>query len=479
MIRPSAAFAALLALSLTAIAQPAAAQQPSPLYAEGRTNWLAARYPNAYPPLYDFRRAPYGRTADVDYMLGTSACRIAARRDWGANTLNYILYAYALSAPSRRQVITERDLCRAAAQPPPMSVSARSGLDQLVRAGATARGKLFYMIGQGDAAAAYPARQTRPIPAADLGRRLVPLGRPDAIRAALAPLAPSGARIVPIGRFAFVVGAGQTDAQLQTLANLLDAYVTFLERTYGVAPPDRYLTIYLLPDIPSVQRVADRVHGLNVSPSTLGYTYQDDLSTVAMIRGAQGGTLLHEVFHLVVRANFGDVPQWLDEGVASLYEVSNRNGDTFRGLPNWRGEVLRAFRREAPKLDQLVASPWFSFDRADAAGDARWDQEYSAEAVAAHLATARYFVLYLQDQGLLGKVYQAFQARDPGADADPGLASVRLVETATGRPIATLQSDYDAWLPGALRTDRTNAPGTSGKTIPGKPCANATTQGPC
>lgn len=478
MTRPFVLIAIALALGLTTAA--ASAQPRSPLYSEGRTNWLAARYPNAYPPLYDYRRAPYGRTADVDYMLGTSACRIAARRSWGANTLNYILYAYALSTPSRRQVIAERDLCLGAGQPAPMSGSARAGLDQLVRAGATARGKLFYMMGErGEAAAAYPARQVRPIPPAELERRLVPLGQPETVRKTLASLAPAGARVVPAGRFAFVVAAGQTDAQVRTLADLLESYVTFLQSAYGMAPPDRYITIYLLPDIASVQRAAKDVHGLDVSPSTLGYTYQDDLSTVAMIRGAQGGTLLHEVFHLVVRANFGDVPQWLDEGVASLYEVSNRNGATFRGLPNWRGEVLRAFRHESPRLDQLVSSPWFSFDRADAAGDARWDQEYSAEAVAAHLATARYFVLYLQDQGLLGKVYTAFQGRDPGADKDPGVASIRLVEAATGRSIATLQRDYDAWLPGALRTDMTNTPGTSGKSLPGKPCGQTPTQGGC
>jgi hypothetical protein len=451
-----------------AAAAPAFAEPTSPLYQTGKQDWLATLYPEAYDPLMAFRGQPYGRTAEVDYMLGTSACRIQGRRTWGANVLNYIQYAYPLTRESRAQVAAEYGLCRGSGALAPVDAAARQQLSRLVSAGATARGKLYYMPGLGgaQAAAAYPAFRVREIPVADLAARQVPLGRAEAIKTALAGIAPAGARVKVVGRFAFVAAAGQSDAELGQLADVLEAYVRFLGKAYGLKPPDRYVTIYLLPDIAAVQKVAMSAHGLDVSPSTLGYAYPEDLSVVAMIHGAQSGTLLHELFHLLVRQSFGDVPQWLDEGIASLYEVSTRQGDQFRGLPNWRGRVLKEFRYEAPKVDALVASRWFGFDRADP-GDARqWSQEDAAQTVGAYLATARYFVLFLQEQGKLAAVYDAFRSRDPGEAADPGAQSVQLVERALGRPIAGVQADYEGWLPRVLDVDLTNAPKTTGKTLP-------------
>ena len=461
--RPLGIWATALALALAA---PAAGQS---LYDAGRQDWLAALYPQAYPPLFSYRASPYGRTAEVDYMLGTSGCRMDGRRVWGARVLNYILYSYALSNDSRRQVIAERDLCRSPQVA--LAPAGRSAMDAMIATGATAsaRGKLYYEIPHGDTkpAAAYPAHRVREIPAADLAARRVPLGQPGRIRAVLAPLAPEGASVHVVGRFALVVAAGQTDAELARLGDILEAYVGFLHRAYGMAPPDHYITLYLMPDTGSLRTLANRLHGLDVSPAALGYTYQADLSTVAVIRGDQAGTALHEMFHLLVRGNFGDVPQWLDEGTASLYEVSARRGDRYVGLPNWRGGVLRAFGYESPTLGAMIASPWFSFDRADQIGTAQaWDSEFSGDRAAAHMATARYFALYLQDRGRLGEVYKAFQARDPGAADDPGAAAVALVERTLGEPMPTTQASYDLWLKSALNGDMTNAPGTIGKTLP-------------
>lgn len=460
---------AAVAIALALCGSGPAAAQDLTLYRSGRTNWLAAVYPSAYPPLINYRAGAYGRTADVDYMLGTSACRIAGRRDWGGRMLNYILYAYALSEANRRQVIAERDVCRTPVALAALSATSRNSLEKLVGSRTRSRGKLWYIDGRADAA--YPARQLRDIPIEELQARTVPLSESARVVATLEPLRPAGASVRPIGRFVFVVAAGQTDAELRKLAELLEGYVDFLSSTFGMTPPDRYITIYLMPDVDGVRAVAKAVHGLDVNPSTLGYTFQDDLSAVAMIHKAEGGTLLHELFHLLVRGSFGDAPQWLDEGYASLYEVSTYTGSTFRGEPNWRGRMLREFGGEAPTLATLVASPWFSFDRADQAappGRPSWEAEYSAEAVAAHLATARYFALYLQQKGKLGTVYRAFQARDPGAADDPGAESVVLVEQALGQPIARVQADYNAWLPSVLGQDLTNDGCTVGKSVIGR-----------
>ena len=82
------------------------------LYETGREAWIERNYQKAHDDLLEFRRKPYGRRPAVDFMLGTSACRISDRRPWGHNVLDWMLYTYALAFESRQVVFRERDLCR-------------------------------------------------------------------------------------------------------------------------------------------------------------------------------------------------------------------------------------------------------------------------------------------------------------------------------------------------------------------------------
>ena len=453
--------ARIASLIIALSAPAAAAQAESPDYQAGKRSWLELRYPAAYPPLFTYRGSPDGRTAEVDYMLGTSACRISAKRVWGARTLNFVLYSYQLSDTSRRMIAIQRDQCRAPAQLAALTPDARQGVERLVAAGATARGKMFSFEGD-KSITSYPARQLRAMDPATLRGRLVPVGNKAAIGAVLTPLA-AGGRVSVIGRYAFVTAAGQTDAQLGIIARDLDRYIGFLEREYQIAPPPSYLTIYLQPDIASLKRTADRIHGLDVSMSALGYAYQDDLSTVAFVRGTQSGTLLHELFHLLVRRSFGDIPQWLDEGMASLYEVSTYNAERQLGLPNWRSRVLRNGLEFSPKLANVIASPWFGFDMTGP--DATPGFVAPVERMAINLATARYFALYLQEKGKLADVYRAFRARDPGGADDPALEAQAIVAAQMG-PLDQLQTDYDKWIKMIVQRDETNRPESIGKTVP-------------
>lgn len=409
-------------------------------YVRGKGHWLAARYPSAMPPLKSFRNERFGRSAEVDYMLGTSGCRVANQRVWGANVLNFVLYSYPLTPASDAMVREEWRRCRGLGRIGPLAADARRAVVTAIAAGAGARGKIFHFEDQ--SIAAYPARRTRELAKADLGARLVSIGRPAQIREALLPLAPAEARIRVIGRFAFVAAAGQSDEELDRIAAVLDQYVEFLVREYGLTVPDNYLTIYLVRDIESVRQVASRVHALDVSPSTLGYAFQDDLSTTGMVRSTEIGTITHELFHLLVRSSFGDIPQWLDEGMAGLYEVMEIRSGRFLGIANWRGRVLKQQWSERPTLAEVIASPWFAFDRTEVGEE---PGSIPLERMAVHLATARYFTLYLQEKGKLAEIFRTLRDRDPGAASDPGAAAVALVEAQVG-PIAQVQIDYDRWL---------------------------------
>ena len=450
--RPRTVELLLAATCLALAAGPVAAQSSN--FTAGKRHWLASRYPQAMPPLKAFRAEPNGRNAEVDYMLGTSGCRIAAQRRWGARVLNFALYSYPLTAASRATITAERDRCLRPGPVGALAAAARTAVDTAVVAGATARGKLFNFGERG--IASYPARRTRELTQAELTERLVPLGQADRIAAVLRRSAPPGARVSVVGRYAIVTTAGQSDAELRTLSAQLDRYLEFLAREYSLTLPDRYITLYLTPDIDSVQAVADRVHGLDVSPSTLGYSFQDDLSAAAQSRGTQSGTLMHELFHLLVRANFGDIPQWLDEGIASLYEVSAERGGRYVGLPNWRGEVLDNAWESRPSISDVVASPWFAFDRVDG-GDGGGGYMVPDERAAVHLATARYLTLYLQERGALKQIFASFRARDPGETDDPGRAGVAIVEQGIGN-VTEAQRSYDGWLRQVVGREATDAP---------------------
>lgn len=104
------------------------------------------------------------------------------------------------------------------------------------------------------------------------------------------------------------------------------------------------------------------LHGLEVAFGTIGYSFKNDLSVSAVVRGPYAGTLKHELTHLLVRTNFGDIPPWLDEGLAALYEVSRLEGDYLRGLPNWRAEVLKRYWDGEPQVTELLGMNWKQFD---------------------------------------------------------------------------------------------------------------------
>ena len=58
-----------------------------------------------------------------------------------------------------------------------------------------------------------------------------------------------------------------------------------------------------------------------------------------------GGTLVHEIVHPYVEADFPNAPPWLNEGLGSLFEQSADRDGHIVGLTNWRlAGLQRAIR---------------------------------------------------------------------------------------------------------------------------------------
>ena len=443
------ALAAVLLMSNPALADP--------MYDRGREHWLHARYPPAVDTLLTYRNAVNAKKPGVDYMLGTSGCRVPPKRQWGGNVLKFILYRYQLTSRSRQIIESELNLCRAASAMPALGTE---GVQVAVvgLAGATSRGKAGYWVNDREPVAAFPARSLGALDEAAIARRLVPVGEPDRIKAELAAVAPSGARIVVLGRYAFVTTAGQSDAQLAGIRSKLDRYLGFLQSEYGLRLPDNYLTLYLVGQQRRLTDLARRLHQLEVSPATIGYTFQDDQSAVAVIPGTTIGTLYHELFHMVVRTSFGDIPQWLDEGLASLYEVSRFEGSRVVGLPNWRGPVLRGLWQDRPPLTDVLGAAWFANDVPEPGPESMEPEPMPSREltnrIAGQFATARYFMLYLQQSGKLADVYRAVQKLQPGDNDDPA-AAVREAVIAQVGPLDAVQANFDDWF---VRTEGSRPP---------------------
>jgi hypothetical protein len=116
-----------------------------------------------------------------------------------------------------------------------------------------------------------------------------------------------------------------------------------------------------------------------------------------------GGTLVHEIVHPFVEANFPDCPPWLNEGLGSLYEQSGEQEGHIVGYTNWRLPGLqRDIRRGRLKpFRELLAMD----------GRAFYD-----DAAGTNYAQARYLCYYLQERGLLTRFYREFhrsRAADP------------------------------------------------------------------
>jgi len=199
-----------------------------------------------------------------------------------------------------------------------------------------------------------------------------------------------------------------------------------LRADYFPADPDKIIEIWLFRDERSYRRGARELFG-DTPTTPYGY-YSSEDDAIVMNIGPGAGTLVHEVVHPFMEANFPDVPAWLNEGLASLYERPTERSGRIWGLPNWR---LRNLKREIragtlPSITELVTTTASGF----------YDAEYDS------YAFARYLLLYLQERGLLRDFYHAFlDARD----ADPtGLATLKT--TLGTEDLAAFQKTWQRWV---------------------------------
>ena len=253
--------------------------------------------------------------------------------------------------------------------------------------------------------------------------------------------APAGFTIVAQPPFV-VLGDEKPAMVRQRAVKTVRWAVDKLKQDFFPLDPDGIIDIWLFRDRDSYRR---HLHDLfNETPDTpFGY-YSPKHRALFMNIATGGGTLVHEIVHPYMRANFPACPAWFDEGFASLFEQSAERDGHIRGLVNWRLAGLIADIQEHRTLSfaRLTALTKAEFYGAAGGGD------YSR-----HYAQARYLCYYLQERGLLARFYHEFAARV--RDDPTGYETLRRIGGA--EDMATFQ---EAWERFVLRLEpaRASAP---------------------
>ena len=141
----------------------------------------------------------------------------------------------------------------------------------------------------------------------------------------------------------------------------------------------------------------------NDTPTTPYGYYSREHRALIMNISTGGGTLVHEIVHPFMEANFPACPAWLNEGMGSLYEQCGEQDGHIYGYVNWRLPGLQ----KAIKADEVQSfATLLALDR----------NAFYGDKTGVNYAQSRYLCYYLQEKGLLVKFYKQFVAnhkRDP------------------------------------------------------------------
>jgi hypothetical protein len=183
-----------------------------------------------------------------------------------------------------------------------------------------------------------------------------------------------------------------------------------LQAAYFDDPPSAIVDIWLFADESSYRRWAWSL--FRQRPHTpFGY-YTPEHDALLMNISTGGGTLVHEIVHPYMAANFPRCPAWFDEGLASLYEQCGDEDGEIHGYTNWRLPGLQAAIRQGslPTFAELTSTTRHAFYEEDPG---------------THYAQARYLCYYLQEHRLLRAFYRAFV--DAVADDPTGWSTLQAI----------------------------------------------------
>ncbi|MEO8512412.1 MAG: hypothetical protein ABI543_02510 [Ignavibacteria bacterium] len=136
------------------------------------------------------------------------------------------------------------------------------------------------------------------------------------------------------------------------------------------------------------------------------------------------GSILHEITHRFIKADFPNAPSWFDEGFASLNEKSvYKNGNLIGDFSLRIIPLRRAINEDTyTGLQYLMETN---------------DNELYGKRAPYYYAQARYLLMYLQENGMLDKYYRNF--RDTHENDNTGISQIKEI---TGKSLVELDEEY-------------------------------------
>lgn len=240
------------------------------------------------------------------------------------------------------------------------------------------------------------------------------------------PLLPPG--FTMIQERPFLVVSDLPQEELRALAKRPIRWaVQKLREDYFAKDPAAIIVVWLFKDKASYEENTRAV--FNERPHTpFGY-YSSEHQALIMNISTGGGTLVHEIVHPYMRANFPACPDWFNEGLASLYEQCAEKDGHIVGNTNWRLRGLQEAIRggKLPSFEELLGTRHGTF--------------YS-EDPGSNYAQARYLCYYLQQKGRLHDYYRAFTA---AAAKDP--TGIETLRASLGtQDLAAFKKEWEAFV---------------------------------
>ena len=256
----------------------------------------------------------------------------------------------------------------------------------------------------------------------------------------------------------YPAGASAIDRHMKEL----EEYYNYYNRSFNLNKSNRLITIFYCTSRNDFTTVANLIHKIPVPQSTYGYASSVDLVMLGIANASWLGALKHELFHLMIRSFIGDIPPWLDEGMACYFESSDLNGDrvtTYFSGSNYRfnlldrmdiviSQVKHEQKQELaiPTIKQLTNYNWQQFS--GTTGELMIRASYNQS-----LGYA--FVTYLSEKNLLSKTVEAFRNRSyvdtTSSATQDGLTMLRLksndeiLENITGINLDAIQLEFKNW----------------------------------
>jgi len=431
-------------ISLICILSPLSLYASSELEELEKT-WDEKRYEILIPELIKYRDNDLhlGIMQRIDYMLGTSMCRVSKYQTKGLKFLTMIPFSYRhISEYNTVLIDNEIDKCkinhkilRLSYQPP----------------GVYGKGAIHLSLRDDIPSEVIKSAEKKFIEKArEYNSRIFKIKEELPLNVVSKMKAFTGDDYNVVINGHFIIVGNKSEPELDKTGKDLEKTLTLLLRQFKLEAPEYFTTVYLIPTAEKMVEFASNTHEIKIPSSMWGYTFPYDSSIVIRESGGMG-TVGHEIIHTLFNYNFPEAPPWLNEGYSALFEEYLRKDDRLIGTyrnDHWRikDEYLHKNPRKRPSIAELITMDWRSFDTPNTEG---W---HTKEMHTNH-TTAKFFAMYLQNkQKKLEQVFHAFRNKDFKTGSEEIVIKYKklLEETLGNTSIEKIEKDFQQWIDNEL-----------------------------